>query len=214
MKKDLFEGVVMLTSMALVVSLFFFMSCKSQHVVTEKEEHHIKTEQTDSSIHETKDSVIGVSADSAFMQLKVACDSMGNAYIKDINRLSGERTELSLRVDDLIRQLSDRNNGKGNKDLVLDIDCAADSLSLIIEKQTEIIKSYQSKVDSLSHIENHTEYVNVVPSYYKNCTRGFWWLLVIDLLVVALVVLYFVGKNTPWGKGVVGALKLFFNVIR
>ncbi len=77
---------------------------------------------------------------------------------------------------------------------MLDIDCAADSLTIVIEKQKEIIKSYQSKVDSLSHIENHTEFVNVVPSYYESCTKGFWWLLGIDLLVIAIIVLYFVGK--------------------
>lgn len=169
--------------------------------------HETNTEHS----YEKQDSIIGVPADSASLKLDIDCDSLGRAYIKHIETLNGERIQLQAHLEDVINQLNNREE-TGQTNLTIDIDCKTDSLNIIIEKLRERTTTLESTIDSLSTVVNKIEYVEVEPDDYRyksNCTKGFWWLLLIDVGIIVLIILWKFGKNTPFGKLLVGAFKVF-----
>lgn len=198
----------LISFVVLLLSIYVLCGCRTQEVVTNNNEHHTEVSNTTTEReHISNDSVIGINSDSAYMKLWLECDSLGNVYLADIEKKDGERTEMEIEIGNLVKQLSERNKGNGNKGLELMIDCAADSLTIVVNKQKEIIRELESRCDSISSVSQSKEFVPYVPDTYKNYKKGFWWLLCIDLLVVVLVVLFFVGKKTPWGKAALLAIK-------
>ncbi len=136
---------------------------------------------------EKVDSLIGIAADSARAHLAFACDSMGNVYVAEINTLQGERTRLEIA---LRSALENANTNTPNtpaaagttaptkpKIIYLDVDCAADSLQILVTKLRERITTLENNKQTITVVEK------VVPDYYRNCTRGFWVLLVIVILL-------------------------------
>jgi hypothetical protein len=146
---------------------------------------------------EKVDSLIGVAADSARAHLALACDSMGNVYIAEINTLQGERTRLEIALRAALESPKTNVHNKqstpaaanttpaaaGNatpakpKIVYLDVDCAADSLQILVTKLRERITHMEQNKEKETVVEK------VVPDYYRNCTRGFWVLLIIVILV-------------------------------
>lgn len=208
------EGRVQVIALTLFVVILGFLvvgftSCATKKVIKENTDnttiHNSSVEHT----YERGDSLIGIPRDTATMRMLMACDSLGNVYIKDIELLEGERARLNAHLDDVLRQLHNRTTG----DLQLDVDCECDSLAILVEKLREKTVYMEATIDSLSHRETNVEYVPVPPkdyNYKTNCTKGFWWLLGIDLLILVGIILFFVGKKTPWGKVVFTAFKVFF----
>lgn len=136
---------------------------------------------------EKVDSLIGIAADSARAHLALACDSMGNVYIAEINTLQGERTRLEIALRSALENANANTPNTpaaaGNatpakpKIVYLDVDCAADSLQILVTKLRERITTLESNNKTVTVVEK------VVPDYYRNCTRGFWVLLVIVILL-------------------------------
>ena len=89
-----------------------------------------------------------------------------------------------------------------NQPMYIRVDCKEDSLQLVIKGLRERIEYYE-KNDTL-----RTEQVKYVPDYYKNCTRGFWWLLVILLLIV----LWKVADYIPYLKTAKAAIKVYLHL--
>lgn len=165
---------------------------------------------------EKVDSLIGVAADSARAHIALACDSMGNVYIAEINTLQGERTRLDIALHSALERLQTAqqqeqsintqgvSGGKPQKPIItyLDVDCDADSLQIVVTKLRERI-TYMEK-----HKEKETVEVKYVPDYYRNCTRGFWVLFVILLVLV----LWWVADYIPALKKYKFAIKAFFKI--
>lgn len=149
---------------------------------------------------EKVDSLIGVAADSARAHLALACDSMGNVYIAEINTLQGERTRLEIALRAALESPKTNVHNKqstpaaaGNatpakpKIVYLDVDCAADSLQILVTKLRERITHMEQNKEKETVVEK------VVPDYYRNCTRGFWVLLI----VVVLLFVWWVADYIP-----------------
>ena len=187
MKRNLFEGcggqlIAYLVVIAITIALCLcFGGCKTpKPIVTENRTNTLID-------RETLDSLIGVAADQARMQLALQCDSLGNIYISQINTLNGERTQLqialraaqdALSAQDSTSQPPDTQKPAKPQIIYLDVDCNSDSLQLLVTKLRERITTIESNK------EKETVKVEVVPNYYRNCTRGFWVLLVFAVLVV------------------------------
>ena len=156
-------------------------SCKTQQpIVTETNTNTlIEREQVDS--------LIKVAADRARAQLALECDSLGNVHIRELNTLQGERTRLEIALRAALEAANQQQQQTQpnqpakpaqNPVFLLDVDCKADSLQILVNKLRERIREYESS--------NHTETVTVevVPPYYQNTSKGFWVLLAILVLIV------------------------------
>lgn len=170
-----------LCSLLVMMTMLCMVSCVTPKPIVQENTSNTLIER------EKVDSLIGVAADSARAQLALACDSMGNVYIMEINTLQGERTRLELA---LRSALESANTNTPNtpaatgtatpakpKIIYLDVDCAADSLQILVTKLRERITTLESNKQTVTVTEK------VIPNYYRNCTRGFWVLLVIAILV-------------------------------
>lgn len=179
-QKMLFRG---LYSMLVMGILLCMASCATSKPV-------VSDNTSDRFVEREKvDSLIGVAADSARAHLALACDSMGNVYIAEINTLQGERTRLEIALRSALENANANTNtpsapaAAGNatpakpKIVYLDVDCAADSLQILVTKLRERITTLESNKQTVTVTEK------VIPNYYRNCTRGFWVLLVIAILV-------------------------------
>ena len=166
---------------------------------------------------EKVDSLIGVAADSARARIALACDSMGNVYIAEINTLQGERTRLDIALSSALERLQQAqqaqstntqgvSSGKPTKPIItyLDVDCDADSLQILVTKLRERI-TYMEK-----HKEKETVEVKYVPDYYRNCTRGFWVLFVILLVLFV----WWVADYIPVVSKYKFAIKSFFKIVK
>lgn len=160
---------------------------------------------------EKVDSLIGVAADSARAQLALACDSMGNVYIMEINTLQGERTRLELALRSALANANTNTPSApaaaGNttpakpKIVYLDVDCAADSLQILVTKLRERITHMEQNKEKETVVEK------VVPDYYCNCTRGFWVLLVVVVLLFVWWVADYIPVLSKYKFLIKGALK-------
>ena len=170
-----------LCSLLVMMTMLCMVSCVTPKPIVQENTSNTLIER------EKVDSLIGVAADSARAQLALACDSMGNVYIMEINTLQGERTRLELALHSA---LESANTNTPNapaaagtatpakpKIIYLDVDCAADSLQILVTKLRERITTLESNKQTVTVTEK------VIPNYYRNCTRGFWVLLVIAILV-------------------------------
>ena len=164
---------------------------------------------------EKVDSLIGVAADSARAHIALACDSMGNVYIAEINTLQGERTRLDIALRSALEQLQtveqqgQNINAHGVSNRVakpityLDVDCDADSLQILVTKLRERI-AYMEK-----HKEKETVEVRYVPDYYRYCTHGFWILFAILLILF----IWWIADYIPVLKKYKFAIKAFIKIV-
>lgn len=158
----------------------FLIGCKTPKTTT-RTDHQKKTE------IERTDSLVGFAGDSASAALLIRCDSLGNAYLAELHTEQGKRIRLDIELRNAQRQLDSLGNLKPqviyrNQPLYIRADCKEDSLQAIVHALRERISEYERNDTT------HTEYVKYVPDYYRNCTKGFWWLLVI---VILMAVWYF-----------------------
>ena len=161
---------------------------------------------------EKVDSLIGVAADSARAHLSLACDSMGNVYIAEINTLQGERTRLEIALRAALENAKTNTPSApaaaGNttpakpKIVYLDVDCAADSLQILVTKLRERITHMEQNK------EKETVMEKVVPDYYRNCTRGFWVLLIVVVLLFVWWVADYIPVVSKYKMLIKGAFKL------
>lgn len=190
--------------------LLLFSGCKTPQNTTSS------TSQQMALISERVDSAINVAGDSARAALLLRCDSLGNVYLANLVTEQGRRMRFELLLqgaynqrDSLFRALSAKNTDPAvspptapqkqprNTPLLLDIDCKEDSFELIVRGLRERVM----------YLEENKERVEVpvkyVPDYYKNCTRGFWTLLVVLIVAIALLI----WKN--WSKIAAWAIKIW-----
>lgn len=161
---------------------------------------------------EKVDSLIGVAADSARAHLALACDSMGNVYIAEINTLQGERTRLEIALRAALEKANTNTPSApaaaGNttpakpKIVYLDVDCAADSLQILVTKLRERITHMEQNKEKETVVEK------VVPDYYRNCTRGFWVLLIVVVLLFVWWVADYIPVVSKYKMLIKGAFKL------
>ena len=158
---------------------------------------------------EKVDSLIGVAADSARAHLALACDSMGNVYIAEINTLQGERTRLEIALRAALEKANTNTPSTASavtpakpKIVYLDVDCAADSLQILVTKLRERITHMEQNKEKETVVEK------VVPDYYRNCTRGFWVLLIVVVLLFVWWVADYIPVVSKYKMLIKGAFKL------
>lgn len=116
------------------------------------------------------DTVIKVNSDTITNTIIVECDSTNTPII--IEKSNGESRRGNL--------IS--NTSLQNKTLTINNTATIDSLNIIIEKLRESKSIKQREI-----VE-----VPTIPSFYKNCTIGFWVLLIgIILLIVIKIIIKF-----------------------
>lgn len=148
---------------ALTLALALMSSCKKiQYVQGETIYEEVKVVE--------RDTTIITEADSASVQALLYCDSAYNVVLGDLELSEGERINLEWRM-----ALMERN---GRSMANISIDCREDSLMHEIELRDSIINTKTER--------NIIEYVNVIPDYYKNTSKGFWILLIGLLAYIAL----------------------------
>lgn len=177
----------------------------------------VNQEHTDSSslISERYDSAHTVAGDSATAALLFRCDSMGNVYLDDLATEQGKRLRLELQLRKVQAELTNALNAKKNTNsgsqkysplpkqnepLLLTIDCKEDSFEVVIRGLRERIAYYE---ENKERVEVPVRYI---PDYYRNCTRGFWTLLIVIIIALALLV----WKN--WGKIAAWVIKLYAKI--
>ena len=90
MKKKMLSGKLSSLLLAVVIALVgvLMASCATPKPVVSENTSDRFVER------EKVDSLIGIAADSARAHLALACDSIGNVYVAEINTLQGERSHL------------------------------------------------------------------------------------------------------------------------
>lgn len=156
---------------------------------------------------ESTDSIVGVAGDSAMAALLLRCDSLGNVYVDELMTEQGKRIRLELELRNKQRQLDSLGNLKPteqrkNQPLLIKMDCKEDSLQVLVHALRQRIAEYE-KNDT-----TRTEYVKYVPDYYKNCTRGFWVLLIFAILVVV----WAVADKVPYLRTAKAAIKAYLHL--
>ncbi len=194
-----------------LLSLFFAVcGCKPKQLAT------TTTNQQTSLISERYDSAHTVAGDSATAALLLRCDSMGNVYLANLVTEQGRRLRLELQLRNVQAELANALNAKKgsnseipnlssstpkqNTPLLLNIDCKEDSFEVVIRGLRERIAYYEEN-KQLQEVP-----VRYIPDFYKNCTRGFWALLVVLLVAVALLV----WKN--WAKIAAWVIKIYARI--
>ena len=185
--------------LVLLLCLCLF-SCKTPQTTT-KTDHQKKTE------IERTDSLVGFAGDSANAALLIRCDSLGNVYVDELMTEQGKRIRLELELRNKQRQLDSLGNLKPteqrkNQPLLIKMDCKEDSLQVLVHALRQRIAEYE-KNDT-----TRTEYVKYVPDYYKNCTRGFWVLLIFAILVVV----WAVADKVPYLRTAKAAIKAYLHL--
>ena len=190
----------------IIIAFALLSGCKSQKPISNT------TTQQQSLISERYDSAHTVAGDSATAALLFRCDSMGNVYLAELATEQGRRLRLELQLGKVQAELKDTLNAKENTNseipnyshlpkqnepLLLTIDCKEDSFEVVIRGLRERIAYYE---ENKERVEVPVRYI---PDYYRNCTRGFWALLVLLLIALALLV----WKN--WAKIAAWALKVY-----
>lgn len=191
----------------LIIVLVLLIGCKPKQLVT------TTTNQQTAIISERYDSTHTVAGDSAAAALLFRCDSMGNVYLSELRTEQGRRLRLELQLNDVQAELADALNAKQstnsatpklssstpkqNAPLLLEIDCKEDSFEVVVRGLRERVAYLEENKQT---IEVPVKYI---PDYYRNCTRGFWTLLVVLLIALALTV----WKN--WSSIAAWALKMY-----
>ncbi len=195
-----------------VLAVFLTVAgCKPKQFVTST-----TTQQT--LISERYDSAHTVTGDSATAALLFRCDSLGNVYLSELRTEQGRRLRLELQLGDVQAELADALNATKNSDMTISkntlstrkqntpllvaIDCKEDSFEVVIRGLRERIAYYEENKEQVQIP------VKYVPNYYKNCTRGFWTLLVALIIAVALLVWKNYGKIAAWVIKLYAKIKL------
>lgn len=97
---------IIIAALAVAICVCLLPSCKTPKPVVEVTNTEVKTDTTSTTHTETtvkettKESEKGytVEADSAYSALLFKCDSLGNAYLADIDQLQGKHTDLELQL--------------------------------------------------------------------------------------------------------------------
>ena len=121
-----------------------------------------------------RDTVIVTNADSASTHALLRCDSAYNVVVWELTTMQGERIKASSNVQ------------KQGKDLLLSWECKEDSLVNDIQLRDSVIREFEKNTKIIQ--------VKVIPKFYKNCTWGFWILVVLIVLTIIakiLIKIYF-----------------------
>ena len=175
------------------VALFVLHGCKAQRIDSSTHQQTIvETERYDTTYM--------VARDSATAAMLFRCDSLGNVYLANLSTEQGERLRLELLVTSMQSRIDSTANAQYNKPtnqpMYVQVDCKEDSFAVII-------RGLRERIAYLEENSKETQVpVRYVPDYYKNCTRGFWTLLALILLAVALLA----WKN--WKRIVAWVIKL------
>ena len=114
----------------------------------------------------TRDTAIVTQADSASMRALLRCDSAYNVILDELVTMQGDRIEAEIQMEHLQAGA-----------VQIRMDCHEDSLWQLIQLQDSIIRTTQTNTVVVTK--------KYVPSYYKNCTTGFWILLAVLLIISA-----------------------------
>lgn len=147
-----------------VVLVLGLTSCKVQSFT----QHH----ENDSIVTYTRhDTMFILQADSAMLNALMHCDSNYNVILDELRTANGERIRLSALVERL-QQMSQDNTPQ----FAFNVDCKEDSLQKRIEWLEQQIRTIEKDVT--------VQPQPYVPDYNKNCTRGFWILLAILIVLI------------------------------
>jgi len=185
-----------------IVVMFLLNSCKPLESTS-------STNTNQSLITERFDSAFDIAGDNAMAKLLIRCDSLGNAHLESFVTEQGKRIRLELSLREALNRidsLQKANAGKANSGqtntpyvaprntpLLIDIECKEDSFKQIIRCQRERIAYFEER-------EKETkEPVKYIPDFYRNCTIGFFVLLVVVVAAVALYAYKNWGNIAAWG---------------
>ena len=167
----------------------------------------VSSENTQNStlISERYDSVHTVAGDSATAALLFRCDSMGNVYLAELQTEHGKRINMELAIKGLQKSLDSALNQSPqviykNTPMYVKIDCKEDSFEVVVRGLRERIAYYEEN-KQIKEVP-----VRYIPDFYKNCTKGFWALLVMIIIALALLL----WKN--WGKVAAWVIKLYARI--
>ena len=186
----------------LIVSIVLFLafvqcSCSTQHI--DSSTHQQTIVET-----ERYDTTYTVSGDSATAAMLFRCDSLGNVYLANLNTEQGKRMRLELLVTTMQTRLDSTNRAQNNKPtnqpMYVQVDCKEDSFEVVI-------RGLRERIAYMEH-NRKTEQVEVryIPKFYRNCTAGFWTLLAILIIAVALLVWKNWGKVRTWWMKIVARI--------
>lgn len=152
----------------LLLAAALFIGCKINQPVVETIEKEKIVEVY------TRDTIIVTNADSASIHALLKCDSAYNVVVGELTTMQGERIKASSNVQ------------KQGKDLLLSLDCKEDSLVSEVQLRDSVIRELEKNTKVIQ--------VEVIPKFYKNCTWGFWILVVLIVLSIVariLIKIYF-----------------------
>ena len=187
-----------------IVVMFLLNSCKPLESTSSSNTNQ-------SLITERFDSAFDIAGDNAMAKLLIRCDSLGNAYLANLATEQGKRIRLEMLLKGAMNQIDSMSRANQwtstevpaaptysapiprNTPLIIDIDCKEDSFQQIIRCQRERIAYFEER-------EKETkEPVKYIPDFYRNCTIGFWVLLVVVVAAVALYAYKNWGNIAAWG---------------
>lgn len=178
-------------------------SCKSRKPLVSTQTNTNRT-----SLTERYDSAHTISGDSAQAKLLLRCDSLGNVYLSELHTEQGRRINVELQLRGLQNQLDSALSQSPkiiyrNTPMLIDVDCKEDSFEVVIRGLRERIAYYEQKDEQQTIIQK------VVPDYYKFCARGFYSLLALVLIALALLIWKNWAKIAAWFIKMYAKLKLF-----
>lgn len=149
--------------------ILFFASCRSVAPAVQESTREVVREVV------RTDTIITIAPDTATLAALLRCDSAGNVLIAQLTEAQGKRLALELQL-----------HATAGGQTALRIDCKADSLQRLLNAlRTE------TTIRDNTHT-TQTLVQKVVPTFYRNCTRGFWLLLsAIVLYLAARIVIKF-----------------------
>jgi len=155
---------------AIVLLMFPVSSCRTQQPVVAENTREVVRET------HTTDTLITIVPDTASLLLSLRCDSARNILIEQLTQEQGKRLTLEMRL----------RNRHGHA--TLNVDCKADSLQTLVNKLREQIITGETT--------HGTQVQKVVPTFYRNCTRGFFVLLagIVLYIVVRILIRVYLRK--------------------
>lgn len=155
-------------NLILLLAAALFFGCKTCQPIMQTIEKEKIVE-----VH-TRDTAIITKADSASIHALLKCDSAYNVVVGELTTMQGERIKTSSNVQ------------KQGKDILLSLDCKEDSLVNEVQLRDSIIRELEKNTKVIQ--------VEIIPKFYKNCTCGFWILVVLIVLSIMariLIKIYF-----------------------
>lgn len=162
---DIYKVILGIIGFAIGIVLSSLLSsCKTQQPIVQQ-----VTKEVTKEVYIT-DTLVTFRPDTATLLALLQCDSMGHILITQLTQQQGAHTAINA-------HLLHSDNGTA-----LTIDCKQDSLQQLVTKLRERI----TNTDTNHQTETRT--IEVIPNYYRNCTRGFWVLLIIALAATAILI--------------------------